>query len=614
MQIVRFMPPDQPQALTDPSQVGTRPLVLQRYANIISHLDVLQLAVPRRFARGLQVLEQFASDPTAEVDSEGGVAEDVIRFSLSGSFLACETVSVVAVTRRNTRVGPVQLAPAVSGQPTEIPADTFASQDELLGWLLGQRQGSTTTLAGSLALPSTMNRTDIVGFEITRSWNTVSYTLASPMVGLLTSIEGIFGAGGSAALQNVVGDTAERTTITLTASTLEPALGGPAVGFFSAGIEEFGADGTELPPQPNETYASDQLSGTVLPLQPYPVPALQIAPVLRYNEILEIEKAAQHVVRNTTLYSKAVWVSLSADERAILLDGYTIGVPPDGVTDASQLVPLLNCVQNKLLGFFGNSMIMPFIIPQGVADSMGIDPAGIQQNLLAYQQATFTPPQSTIALPTQGVLGEGVLGHCPSAEKIDLTRFWNWQDSPADTAPAISPVTVPTTSPSIAAGLTAPNSLTSLPSLINNVLQAPAPNTGLLQSLGADAAAEKDFSGTLTGATQLAQLQQNGQGLANAARASALQTTQQLSGQAMATVGNIVGGMYGSPNAGSAAASAMKGGGSGSTTSKKKSSKKTTKSSSGSGSGSAAGSAGSPAGDGSGDGSGDGGGSAGDGS
>ncbi len=132
------------------------------------------------------------------------------------------------------------------------------------------------------------------------------------MVGLLSSIEGIFGAGGSAALQNVVGDTAERTTITLTSSTLEPALGGPGVGFFSAAIEEFGADGSELPPQPNETYANDQLSGTVLPPQPYPVPALQIAPVLRYSEILEIEKAAQHVVRNTTLYSKAVWLSLSA--------------------------------------------------------------------------------------------------------------------------------------------------------------------------------------------------------------------------------------------------------------------------------------------------------------
>jgi len=584
MQIVRFMPPGQPQTLTDPtSQVGSRALVLQRYANIIKHLDVLQAAVPRQYQPGLTGLEQFASDPTAQVEPPGGVAEDVIQFTLTGSFLSCETVSIVAVTKRSTRVGPVQLAPVTGNHPAAIPLDAFVSQDDLLRWLLTERQAaaSSVVLQGSLALPTTMNRADIVGFEITRNWNTVSYTLVSPLVNLLTSIEGIFGASGSAALQDSIGEPSDRTTITLTASTLEPALGGPSISYFSASIEELDASGNELPAPPNETYANDTLSAVVLPPQPYPVPALQIAPVLRYSEILEIEKAAQHVVRNTTLYSKAVWLSLSRQEREILLDGYTIGVPPNGISDPSQLVPLLNCVQNKLLGFFGNSMIMPFMIPQGVSDNLKIDPAQIQQGLLAYQQATFTPPQSTIALPTQGVLGEGVLGHCPSAEKIDLTRFWNWQDAPADTAPAISPVAVPTTGPSIAAGLTAPNSLTSLPSLINNVLQAPTPSTSLLQSLGADAAAQQGFSTSLTGAAQLAPLVQNAQNQANSARAQALQVTQALNSQAMATAGDIVGGMYGSPNAGSNAAKAVNGGSTSSSSKKTTSKKKTSKKSSG---------------------------------
>lgn len=585
MQIVRFMPPGQPQALTDPTQVGTRPLVLQRYANVIKHLDVLQAAVPRRFQRGLATLEQFAGDPSAMVEAEGGVAEDVIRFTLTGAFLTCETVSIVAVTNRGTRVGPVQLAPAANGQPAQIPPDTFVSQDDLLAFLLAERQGSSVQLQGSLALPTTMNRADIAGFEITRNWNTVSYTLVSPLVGLLTSVKALFGDDGSAALQDSIQASAEQTTVTLTASALEPALGGPVISYFSASIEELDASGNQLPDPPNETYANDTLSGTVLPTQPFPVPALQIAPVLRYNEILEIERAAQHVVRHTTLYSKAVWMSLTTEERAILLDGYTIGVPPDGVSDASQLVPLLNCVENKLLGFFGNSMILPFMIPQAVTDQMKIDPAQIQQALLAYQQATFAPPQSTIALPTQGVLGEGVLGHCPSAEKIDITRFWNWQDSPADTAPAISPVTLPTTGPSIAAGLTAPNSLGSLPSLINNVLQAPTPNTSLLQSLGADATAQKDFSTSLTGAAQLAPLVTNAQNQANSARAQALQVTQELNSQAMATVGDIVGGLYGSPSAGSNAAKAVRSNGSSSSSKKTTSKKKSSTTSNGQGTG-----------------------------
>lgn len=36
---------------------------------------------------------------------------------------------------------------------------------------------------------------------------------------------------------------------------------------------------------------------------------------------------------------------------------------------------------------------------------------------------------TTIASPTGGVFGEAVLGQAISAEKIDLSRFWNWQDS-----------------------------------------------------------------------------------------------------------------------------------------------------------------------------------------
>ncbi len=574
MQIVRFMPPNQPQTLTAPSQVSTRTDVLNRYANIIKHLDVLETAVPRRFQYGLKLLEQFASDPSAEVEPEGGVAEDVIQFQLTGSFLSCESVTIVAVSNRGTRIGPVKLSSIVNGQPPPIPPNTFQSQADLLAWLTLQRQFGATTLQGSLALPNSMNRSDIVGFEISRNWNTVSYTLVPPVLASINSIQEGFGGIVGTILGDISSQlpTAPPVTITLSSSDLETAVGGPNVQYFSASIEEFDANGNKMPAAANETYANDPLFGTVLPLQPYPVPALQIAPVLRYNEVLEIEKAAQHIVRNTTLYSKAVWVSLTTDERAILLDGYTIGVPADGVTDASQMVPLLNCVQNKLLGFFGNSMIMPFIIPQAVADSMQMDPAAITQGLLAYQQASFVPPQSTITLPTQGVLGEAVLGHCPSAEKIDLTRFWNWQDSPADTAPAISPVTLPTTSPSIAAGLTAPNSLTTMPPLINNLITAPQPNTGLLQALGTDAAGQQDFSSALTGAAQLAPLMQNSQQLANAARAGALQTTQQLTGQAMATIGNIVGGMYGNPSAGSTAQSGK------SSTPTQKASSKTTKS------------------------------------
>jgi uncharacterized membrane protein YgcG len=564
MQIVRFMPPGQTLTLSDTTSVSSRAQVLARYAALIKHLDVLQQAVPRAYQYGLTLLAQFAGDPTATVEAAGGVAEDVIAFTLTGNFLPCETIAVRAVTRRNTRVGPVVLA----NTAPQIPVDKFASQDDLLAYLLGQRQApvSTPSFSGNLALPQSMNRADVVGFEIIRNFNQVTYTLISPEMALLGALQSLFGGGGASldtAIQSTLGGDAAanaRITITLRPTDLEAALGGPMLGYFSASIVEYNASGNTVPGPANETYANDPLFGVELPPQPYPVPALQIAPVLRFHEILEIEKAMHHIVRNTTLYSKAVWSSLSQDERAILLDAYTIGVPSNGVSDASQMVPLLNCVENRLLGFFGNSMILPFIIPQSVADSMGLDPAEIQQVLLAYQQASFVPPTATLSLPTRGVLGEAVLGHCPSAEKIDLTRFWNWQDSPADTAPTISPVTLPTTTPSIAAGLTAPNSLTNTPSLINNVLTAPTPSTSLLQSLGQNAASQKDFSDALTGAQQLASLIQNTSTTASAARADAFNTTKALTTQAISTLGSIVTGK----GSGSASGGKGKGGASGS--------------------------------------------------
>jgi len=581
MQVVRFMPPGQPLTVGNPAALtASRQAVLNRYAAIIKHIDVLATALPRPFQKGLTTLRQFAGDPSAQVEPFGGAAEDVIQFTLWGTFVPGEEVWINAVTSTGTRVGPAKLAPA--GGAFNLPDNLYQSQDDVLGALrllrLEKRQFN-----GALALPPTLDRTQIVGFEITRSFRQIDYTLASPALQNLQLINGTFGGTAADWLAEFFAAQGSAlsvppVTVHLNPSQLERELGGPMVFQFTAGIEEFDGSGNPVPTGSGETYANDNLFGVTLPPTPYPVPALQLAPMLRYNEILTIETMAQHVVRNTTRYSKAIWSSLTDEERAILLDQYTIGVPPNGITDASQMIPLLDCVQNKVLGFFGNSMILPFSIPQSVTDTINqqqvngdaaaqaqaFDPVQIKQSLLAYQQQSFVSPQSIIALPTRGVLGEAVLGHCPSGEKLDLTRFWNWQDSPSDTAPTISPVTLPTTTPSIADTLTAPNSLGQLPSLINNVLTAPNPDTSLLKALGQAAASQKDFDTALTGQTQLAGLLTNAQNVSNSARADALKAATDLQSQAMATVGNIVGGIYGgNPTAGSSAASAVKGNGSG---------------------------------------------------
>lgn len=98
-------------------------------------------------------------------------------------------------------------------------------------------------------------------------------------------------------------------------------------------------------------------------------------------------------------------------------------------------MPLLNCVANEVLGFYGNCMILPFSITAALAAQLGQDETGgeseplttgaVQEALTRFHKEAFSSPTSHFTLPTRGVLGEAVLGHCPSAEKIDLTHFWS---------------------------------------------------------------------------------------------------------------------------------------------------------------------------------------------
>ena len=536
MQVVRFMPPGQPVTLTDPGVVDSPAKVTERYKYILRHLDVLQAAVPAPFRRGLDLLAQFAADPTTVVDGSNAAAETVIRLTVTGSFLSCERIYVSAVTKRNTRVGPVRLTPVTAGQPAAIPSSQFQSREELTGWLTAQRQSSQSTLQASLALPAWMSRSDIVGFEVTRQFTSVVHTLTSPAQ---QAVQLLLQAGESV-LGPVLGDIVKPggltppLTVTLGTAELEQLLSGPSLASFSASIENAAGQ-----PAAGESYANDNFGGAVLPTGPFPVPAQQLAPVLRFQDVLDIERSVQHIVRNTARYSRVLWLSMTPDETAMLLDGHTIGVPAGGLADASQMIPLMNCVQNTILGTYGNSLIMPFTVPQELADTAQLHPGELQQALLDYQSEAFESPTSTIALPTRGVVGEAVLGSCTSAEKIDITRFWNWQDAPADTAPGIGMVQLPTTTPPLTTGVTAPNSLTNLPPLINNLITAPQPNTGLLQAMGQQASSQPDFSQALTGQQELSSQLNTGQTLANQARADALKTSQTLASQGISVMADL---------------------------------------------------------------------------
>lgn len=547
------------QQLSNPSVSGgmTREQVLDRYSGLLAHSDVLKAWLPSEFASGLSRLEKFASDPRASLVLDS-LAEDVIQFSANASVLPFDHIYVAAVTRWGSRLGPVEMIP---NPPVTVPGQfdlskAYKTSDDLMQYLQGQRNPSSATtsvLQASIALPRSLSPSDVVGFEITHNLDSFTYQLATPL-DLFTSFFGTNGAAWPAGVLGGIGGLIAPPVTpqaqTYSAAQLAKELGPPY-------FWNFRADLTASVRGNPESYVQPDSSFIELPAGTYPIPAVEVSPLLKYSDLILIENTLQHVLRNMVRYSKAVWMWLTPEERVMLLEPYLVSFP-----GLSSTIPLLDCIANVVLGFHGNSMMMPFSIPQALGDQQGwpLTSGQLEDSLLRFHRQSAPHQVSRMMLPTRGVLGEAMLGHCASGEKIDLTRFWNWQDSPADSAPAITPVTVPSSQVSTLATAQAPNQLSGmLPNLINNTLQAAPqqPNTSLLQSLITAAMAQKGIDpSTITGASQLATLLGSTQSAAASARADQVKATTDLTSQAITTLGKIVTG----PSSGGQGGSSGKGG------------------------------------------------------
>ncbi len=403
LEIVQFLPASHPRTL--PTGEYPRNYLLHRYGALLRHHDVIASRVSRQaeLRHGLRVLRAFAGNPTMTVQGSSGSAQDIVEVTVEGTFMPFEQLTATIVSTTGARVGPVRL----DGQSASVPPG-FETRAALLQALRDRRADGFESRSATLVLPEHVARSDVARLELRRSFTTFSYRLSLP-----SNVS--FGD-----LLNYLRNRSNLDVI-LTPADLERELGGPLVRDPEAKI---GATVDLV-----ESGEGVRIMGGVLP-----VAAKRLPPVLAFADLLRIEAVLQHVVQNTVEYSKAVWQALGPEERAIMLEPYTVGVPSGGLPDAADEVPLLNCVANTVLGYFGNAAIMPFFIPPLAAERIGRTTRDIQDALLRFHRQAYAPAQSSITLPARGVLGEAVLGHCESSEKIDLTRFWNWKDSPIDQA------------------------------------------------------------------------------------------------------------------------------------------------------------------------------------
>jgi hypothetical protein len=129
----------------------------------------------------------------------------------------------------------------------------------------------------------------------------------------------------------------------------------------------------------------------------------------------------QHLRDNRMHYSQAIFRALDATQSALLLSGF-------GVKVGDSMVPVAQVVEPRPIRVIGNYLAFK-MNSDAVSDStwrQWLDERGIKIG---------ATKEDIVPLATGGTFAEAVLGRSNCAEKLDITRFWNWQDSPIPLQP-----------------------------------------------------------------------------------------------------------------------------------------------------------------------------------
>ncbi len=165
--------------------------------------------------------------------------------------------------------------------------------------------------------------------------------------------------------------------------------------------------------------------------------AMQKAVTLLNDQADRQRELLTHLQTFREYYSRAVFRSLDSATLTMVLSKFRW----NGKSLTDQVEPMPYTVA-------GNYLVMRAPV-DGEEDS-GVREGNIslrwtellqRRGLLPAEGKPVPTDERLIPIPTAGVFAEAVLGSSNSAEKLDITRFWNWQDSPTPLQPAeIAPI------------------------------------------------------------------------------------------------------------------------------------------------------------------------------
>jgi hypothetical protein len=146
--------------------------------------------------------------------------------------------------------------------------------------------------------------------------------------------------------------------------------------------------------------------------------------VLQAHAPVDVADVASRLMAEQLHYSQAIW--MRADRQSLIMQ-----LAPYQCTVGDTALRVIEWMDPAPVTVAGNYLAFPFTYE---SDDDWIS--------WKYREMSDAVPQvSLVPLPTGGVFGEGVLGEFNSAEKLDVTRYWKWQESPIpNLAPEIAPV------------------------------------------------------------------------------------------------------------------------------------------------------------------------------
>ena len=462
LRLIRFLPENQHFYLKDTSGFDASAFS-QRYDILLRYYDTLNYSIPYQYRSGLSLIKRFASYPswTLEKAHTDSTSKSVF-LTLKGNFMECDSISATLylANGHGSVAGHCQILDAKPFKEL-IEENKVRSKKELLRQIEHYRSTHhSIALEITFSLPSNVSMADLASIRIQNSFMPVNYNLF-----MSTDNDGDFMFIGNdngwsrsetQAVQNYLrkmndlyeDDKSSGKDIKRINHYYQGLPENFIVNIIDNGAmltrNEVSSASRVMIDSYTLTFGTDAVADSSLSSyslnRSTAINITHAVPTMRYNELMKMEETLHHVASNPVRYSQAIWASLSDDERVMMLEQYTIDMNFDLLENMksrndynNDLIPLLNCVNVKnMMGFYGNCMILPFTFPQRLAKKLGKTAADIQDSLYRFHTNNFRVPTTTISLPTQGMIGEAVLGETNVSEEIDITRFWNWQDSPID--------------------------------------------------------------------------------------------------------------------------------------------------------------------------------------